>query len=84
MSISYYEYGTCDICQKELDSRKEENLNNKSYDCFNLPTLSLYPSALPSWHAKQDFYTRTYCLCSDCIKKLAKLLYDSYGFYFEK
>lgn len=83
MSVQHYAYGFCDLCNKELDTRKMKKSNDKGYRMYNFPTLSLYPSVLPSYFEKADFYQKTYYLCHDCAKKVAQLLYDTYGFYYE-
>jgi hypothetical protein len=56
MSVQHYAYGFCDLCNKELDTRKMKKSNDKGYRMYNFPTLSLYPSVLPSYFEKADFY----------------------------
>ncbi len=84
MGFHYYSFGTCDLCKKEIDSRQLEGFNNQGYEVFNLPSLVLFPSKLPSYRSNKKVQKKMYDLCDECSLKVAKLLHDTYGWYYEK
>lgn len=85
MGFHSYSFGTCDLCKKEIDSRQLEGFNNQGYEFFYLPSLVLFPSKLPSsYRLNKKVQRKRYDLCDECTLKIAKLLYDTYGWYYEE
>ncbi len=84
MGFHSYSFGTCDLCKKEIDSRQLEGFNNRGYENFYLPSLVLFPSELPTYKQNKKVQSKNYELCEECSLKVAKLLYNTYGWYYEK